>query len=223
MASLTLTKSPDLSSDETKTTTTTTTTATLTQQRIEKLKSIGFVFHAKRTKEQLEFESQRRKPTSDLNWYKNFEILKEFKKIHGHTLVPKIYKDNQTFSSWVYTQRHLYKKKFCSSLSNSSSSNNSSSNENENDDGSSNNDNREEMKRNNNGLTDERIQLLNSIDFVWNAKKDRQWRDKDRHRKMEKVKDLWQKCFDELVEFKKVHGKIEIINIIRIDYNVIIV
>ena len=55
-------------------------------------------------------------------------------------------------------------------------------------------------------LSDERIDKLNSIDFVWNAKKDKQWKDKDRSRKIEKVKDLWQKYFDELVEFKEMFG-----------------
>ena len=58
-----------------------------------------------------------------------------------------------------------------------------------------------------NVLTDDRIHILNSISFVWNAKKDRQWQDKDRHRKMEKVKDLWQDYYDKLVEFKDSHGE----------------
>ncbi len=56
-------------------------------------------------------------------------------------------------------------------------------------------------------LTDERISILNSIDFVWNAKKDKQWQNKDRSRKIEKVKDLWQKYFDELVQYKEDFGK----------------
>lgn len=58
-----------------------------------------------------------------------------------------------------------------------------------------------------NVLIDDRIKILDSINFVWNAKKDRQWQDKDRHRKIEKVQDLWQKYFNELVHFKEIHGK----------------
>ena len=73
---------------------------TLTPDRVDRLRNIGFVFRARSTKEQSEVESIRRKPTSDANWMKNFDILKEFKDSMGHTLVPKIYKKNQTFSSW---------------------------------------------------------------------------------------------------------------------------
>mmetsp|Transcript_29485 Transcript_29485/g.33885 ORF Transcript_29485/g.33885 Transcript_29485/m.33885 type:complete len:177 (-) Transcript_29485:159-689(-) len=47
---------------------------------------------------------------------------------------------------------------------------------------------------------------MDSINFVWNAKKNREWQDKDRTRKIEKVKDLWQKYFDELVKYKESHG-----------------
>lgn len=73
---------------------------TLTPSRIERLSAIGFVFQAKSSKEQAKFLSQRRKPTRDAHWTKNFEFLREFKNKTGHTLVPKVYKENQTFSSW---------------------------------------------------------------------------------------------------------------------------
>ncbi len=73
---------------------------TLTPDRVERLQQLGFVFRARRTKEQTQFESERRKPTSDANWMRNFELLQEFKKEMGHCLVPKVYKKNQTFSSW---------------------------------------------------------------------------------------------------------------------------
>lgn len=146
---------------------------TLTPARIERLSAIGFVFKARGAKAQTQFESQRRKPASDANWTKNFEYLRKFKDETGHTLVPKIFKENQTFSSWVYTQRHLYKKRQAGLT---------------------------------NVLTDQRIESLNSLDFVWNAKKDKQWKDRDRQLKNDKVKDLWQKYFNELVKFKEVHG-----------------
>ena len=73
---------------------------TLTPERIERLNNLGFVFRARSTKEQSQVDSQRRKPASDANWMKNFEILRDFKETTGHTLVPKVYKANQTFSSW---------------------------------------------------------------------------------------------------------------------------
>lgn len=137
------------------------------------MSSIGFVFKARGAKAQSQFESQRRKPASDANWTKNFEFLRKFKDETGDTLVPKVFKENQTFSSWVYTQRHLYKKRQAGLT---------------------------------NVLTDQRIESLNSLDFVWNAKKDKQWKDRDRKLKNDKVEDLWQKYFNELVQFKEVHG-----------------
>jgi ribosomal protein L34 len=73
---------------------------TLTPERTERLRNLGFVFRARSTKEQSKVESIRRQPSSDANWMRNFEILKEFRERMGHTLVPKVYKENQTFSSW---------------------------------------------------------------------------------------------------------------------------
>lgn len=58
-----------------------------------------------------------------------------------------------------------------------------------------------------NDLTDERIDALNNMGFVWSAKKNKQWKDEDRRQKIEKTNDLWQKYFDELIKFKEVHGK----------------
>ncbi len=69
-------------------------------------------------------------------------------------------------------------------------------------------------------LTDERISTLNSIEFVWNAKKDKQWQDKDRNRKIEKVKDLWEKYFGELVQFKESYGEMfDFRFMYRVQYN----
>ena len=73
---------------------------TLTSDRVQRLRNLGFVFRARSTKEQTQFESFRRKPNSDAIWMKHFELLKEFKKETGNCLVPKVYKKNQTFSSW---------------------------------------------------------------------------------------------------------------------------
>ncbi len=177
----------------------------LTPYRLSKLQSIGFIFQAKKTKEQQQFEIQRRKPTSDANWNYNFDLLCQYKTKYGNTLVPKVFKENQTFSSWVYTQRHLYKKKMSQDSVGSGDGDASDGDTNDNSNDATDVNGMPNM--NNNILSDERIEKLNSINFVWNAKKDRQWQDKDRHRKMEKVKDLWEKYYQELIEFKEIHGK----------------
>ena len=168
---------------------------TLTPDRVDRLKSIGFIFKALGTKEQLQFESQRRKPASDANWKKNLDLLCQYKMEYGDTLVPKKYKPNQTLSSWVYTQRNLYKRRLEESAGVGAGAGVVGYEETD-------NANVNQM----NSLTNERIEALNSIDFVWNAKKDRVWQDKDRHEKIAKGKDLWQKYYDELVEFKCIHG-----------------
>lgn len=66
------------------------------------------------------------------------------------------------------------------------------------------------MKRRKDGkdnlLTEERIKKLNNIGFVWEAKKDKEWREVDRLRKQAQVEDMWQNHYKSLLEFKKKHG-----------------
>ena len=77
----------------------------LTDERIKRLEDIGFAFWVKNSKEQLEIESLRRKPKDDAKWNNYFAKLKEYKKEHGHCLVPKCYPENQALSTWVFGQR----------------------------------------------------------------------------------------------------------------------
>ena len=46
-----------------------------------------------------------RQQKSDDLWNMQFEALKKFKKEKGHTLVPKMYKENQTLAYWVQRTR----------------------------------------------------------------------------------------------------------------------
>ncbi|GFH58467.1 hypothetical protein CTEN210_14943 [Chaetoceros tenuissimus] len=63
---------------------------TLSQERIEKLDDIGFVW------------------SDDYNWYDSFDVLKRYKEKHGHCKVPKSYEPHQ-LGSWVQHQRSQYK------------------------------------------------------------------------------------------------------------------
>lgn len=55
-------------------------------------------------------------------------------------------------------------------------------------------------------LTKERIQKLEDAGFVWKAKQDEEWQDKDRHRKMEMADDSWAAHYADLIAFKEKHG-----------------
>ncbi len=54
--------------------------------------------------------SNTKKESDDL-FEERFAMLLEYKKKHGHCYVPKIYKDNQTLSYWVFRIRALYKER----------------------------------------------------------------------------------------------------------------
>lgn len=81
----------------------------MNDERLQKLNEIGFVFRAKSTKEQMEFERQRRQPSDDKKWDNFFDQLCAFKASHGHAIVPKVCKENQPLSRWVFKQRAEYK------------------------------------------------------------------------------------------------------------------
>lgn len=67
------------------------------------------------------------------------------------------------------------------------------------------------MKRRNDGkpslLNDERIEKLNSINFIWHAKKDKEWQDADRARKQAMVEVIWQDHYKSLLKYKAKHGE----------------
>ncbi|SMQ86975.1 Superfamily II DNA or RNA helicase [Bacillus sp. OV166] len=66
-------------------------TGTLSQERVERLNELGFIWEA--------FENQ---------WEKNFQQLISFKDKYGHSLVPKGYKENPALANWIAKQRISY-------------------------------------------------------------------------------------------------------------------
>lgn len=60
-----------------------------TAEQIQKLNRLGFEW----------------KPLED-RWERNFNALVNFKKKHGHTRVPAVWRDNPELGRWVVTQRH---------------------------------------------------------------------------------------------------------------------
>lgn len=63
----------------------------LTKERVEKLRRVGFVWHAK-----------------EALWQKRFGELQEFKRMYGHYSVPSIFPSNQPLATWVKCQRRQY-------------------------------------------------------------------------------------------------------------------
>jgi hypothetical protein len=95
----------------------------------------------------------------DLTWNKRYEELVEYKKEHGHSMVPRDSQTHKALGKWVHNQRQLYRKNMQGKL------------------------------RKGSGFSDERISLLNELDFVWDP-----------------LEDLWTKRYAELVEFYEEHG-----------------
>lgn len=81
----------------------------LDDQRIKKLNEIGFCWKAKSDEEWRVSDRVRRRENSQDGWESKYERLVKFKEKHGHTLVPKQYKSDQSLSSWVFRQRRQYK------------------------------------------------------------------------------------------------------------------
>ncbi|MGG1650475.1 Helicase associated domain protein [Paenibacillus sp. NRS-1775] len=106
----------------------------LSQERIDKLNSIGFQWSI----------------VDENLWHNFYEILIEFKQKNGHLIVPRGYTvESYKLSVWVKTQRRFYK---------------------------------------NNRLSQERIDMLNSIGFQWGTT------------------DLWNNTFNLLIKYKDKHN-----------------
>ncbi|CAJ1951158.1 unnamed protein product [Cylindrotheca closterium] len=67
-------------------------TSTLTTSRLEKLESVGFVWHSHAAA-----------------WLEKLDELKNFKQARGHCNVPSSYPENPALSTWVKCQRRQYK------------------------------------------------------------------------------------------------------------------
>lgn len=83
----------------------------LSDERLQKLKDIGFVFRAKHSKEQNMVDAARRKPQLDAKWNKFYKEFCEYRKKTGSCLIPKVFEENQPLSSWAFTQRHHMKRR----------------------------------------------------------------------------------------------------------------
>jgi len=73
----------------------------LTQDKLQALIDIGFVFEAAKKSQQYDSRS------SSKSWEERFEELKEYKSLFGHTIVPQHYPN---LGWWVNTQRKEHKK-----------------------------------------------------------------------------------------------------------------
>uniref|UniRef100_A0A7S2SL23 Helicase-associated domain-containing protein n=1 Tax=Eucampia antarctica TaxID=49252 RepID=A0A7S2SL23_9STRA len=81
---------------------------------------------------------------NEVHWMEKWHMLKTFTKEHGHANVPSRYWPNQTLARWVLNQRVQFRKQ-------------------------TRDDNKEEnnSKKSGSRLTQKRIDLLNSLEFVW--------------------------------------------------------
>ena len=64
----------------------------LTTERIDKLNRLGFVWNI-----------------FDARWKERFDMLIDFKREHGHCLVPAFYEENKELACWVLNQRTQYR------------------------------------------------------------------------------------------------------------------
>ncbi len=49
------------------------------------------------------------RPHQSENWMERYRELVEYKRVHGHCLVPNIFKENPSLAEWVKRQRYQYK------------------------------------------------------------------------------------------------------------------
>eukprot|EP00558_Chaetoceros_sp_UNC1202_P001272 CAMPEP_0197261214 /NCGR_PEP_ID=MMETSP1429-20130617/84430_1 /TAXON_ID=49237 /ORGANISM="Chaetoceros sp., Strain UNC1202" /LENGTH=174 /DNA_ID=CAMNT_0042725471 /DNA_START=524 /DNA_END=1048 /DNA_ORIENTATION=- len=81
----------------------------MTDEHIQRLKDIGFVWEAKQDSVWKEKDCSMKVAKADSGWERNYKDLVKFKKKHKHTIVPKKYAKNQVLSSWVFRQRKHYR------------------------------------------------------------------------------------------------------------------
>ena len=88
--------------------------------------------------------STRIRPYQSGNWMERYAELVDFKKKHGHCLVPNTFKENPPLAEWVKRQRYQYKLRNLGE---------------------------------HNSMTEERIQKLEQLGFVWNSH-DQMWEER---------------------------------------------
>jgi hypothetical protein len=72
----------------------------LTQERIDELNALGFVWNTQRTERQNE------------DWEKRYAQLVQFQKQNGHCLIPHGYEPDPGLAEWVHRQRTTYASRF---------------------------------------------------------------------------------------------------------------
>ena len=152
----------------------------MTDDRRKRLEEIGFVWSA-RDSEKANEPNRITRNSYDDQWDGMFERLREYKKKHGSCLVPKRCPEDQKLGTWVDTQRVQYKKMRKKLEKDGIEYVPPSRLEIEAKESA----NRKPVVGR---LTDDRIRRLEDLGFVWS------------------LRDDWQKHYDELVEYKRVHG-----------------
>jgi hypothetical protein len=153
----------------------------LTEDRRRKLEEIGFVWSV-RESEAKATDSRMVRNSYDDQWDLMYERLKAYKEKHGNCLIPKRSKEDPKLGTWVDTQRVQYKKlrKKLADQYNSGTESSPPAEEQEPKGLAS----KPVVGR----LTEDRIQRLNDLGFVWS------------------LRDDWDKHYEELKQFKNQHG-----------------
>jgi Helicase associated domain len=163
----------------------------LTESRRRRLDEIGFVWTI-RDSEKSADQTRLPRTVYDEQWEVMFERLKQYKAVHGDCLVPKRYKDDTKLGTWVDTQRVQYKRtRNVSSPTSLDSSLHDSADESADDiesESARGTPKSSTTMRATTGLTEDRIQRLEQLGFVWSVRED------------------WKKHYEELKQFKQRFG-----------------
>ncbi|KAL7572037.1 hypothetical protein ACA910_001690 [Epithemia clementina (nom. ined.)] len=168
----------------------------LTDERRKRLEEVGFVWSARESEAKPDPQQRITRNSYDDLWDAMFERLAAFKEKHGHCLVPKRYQEDPKLGTWVDTQRVQYKKTKKipdekGKLQYDSDPNSTKTEDTEviNNPGEDNfAQEYTQMKPAPGRLTDERIQRLENLGFVWS------------------LRDDWMKHYEELKLYKQEFG-----------------
>ena len=155
----------------------------LTEDRRKRLEEVGFAWSVRESENGSE-QGRIIRNSYDDQWDAMFNRLKEYKESNGHCLVPKRCKEDPKLGTWVDTQRVQYKKmkkKLASQGIIYQGPNQMA--------GSIKNETPAILAKPVIGrLTDDRINRLENLGFVWS------------------LRDDWQKHYEELKEYKGIHN-----------------
>jgi hypothetical protein len=121
----------------------------------------------KRKAEELETTTTTRTSTTRVSWEERIRMLKEYKSQHGDLLIPIRYKANPSLGKFVHNTREQYKLFYKRTPAN---------------------------YKKKCSLTQERIDELNALGFVWNTQR------------TERQNEDWEKRYAQLVQFQQTNG-----------------